>query len=133
MGYFSNYALDYEADYEDNSYPSPEKQLMWRLEDLQSRWEELKEYSAPHSKYDAGLRLSDDDVRYAIPEYFTSVRDVERAIKLAISDLRANYGIGFKENSTEEEQFAYDLPIVGQLTLDEIEFATSYDEPLNAA
>ena len=37
------------------------------------------------------------------------------------------------ENSTEEEQFAYDLPIVGQLTLDEIEFATSYDEPLNAA
>ena len=133
MGYFSNYALDYEADYEDNSYPSPEKQLMWRLEDLQSRWEELKEYSAPHPKCDAGLRLTDDDVRYAIPEYFTSVRDVERAIKLAISDLRANYGIELKENSTEEEQFAYDLPIVGQLTLDEIEFATSYDEPLNAA
>lgn len=81
MGYFSNYALDYEADYEDNSYPSPEKQLMWRLEDLQSRWEELKEYSAPHPKYDAGLRLSDNDVRYAIPEYFTSVRDVERAMR----------------------------------------------------
>ena len=55
MGYFSNYALDYEADYEDNSYPSPEKQLMWRLKDLQSRWEELKEYSAPHPKYDASV------------------------------------------------------------------------------
>ena len=133
MGYFTNYALDREDRYEDYSYPSPERQLMWRLEDLQCRWEELKGYGAPHPKYDAGVRLTDDDVRYATPECFMSVKDVERAIELAISDLRVHYGIELKENSTEEKRFAYDLTIVGQLAFDEIEFAASYDEPFNVA
>ena len=37
MGYFSNLAIDCLDDYEDNSYPSPERQLLWRLDDLKDR------------------------------------------------------------------------------------------------
>ncbi len=133
MGYFSNCALDYEDAYEDYSYPSPEMQLKWRLEDLQSRWEELKEYSAPHPKYDAGVRLTDDEVRYAIPEYFMSVRDVERAIELAISDLRSKYDIDVTEETVDQEQSIYDIPLVGQLCFDGLEIVKTSNIPLRAA
>ena len=34
MSYFSNLALEYEDIYENYSYPSPEEQLLWRLDDL---------------------------------------------------------------------------------------------------
>ena len=44
MGYFSNFIVDYD---EDNSYPSSNRQLIWRLEELQIRLEELKENGEP--------------------------------------------------------------------------------------
>ena len=37
MGYFSNMAVDMRDD-EDHSYPSPERQLLWRLDDLKDRF-----------------------------------------------------------------------------------------------
>lgn len=131
MSYFSNLALEYEDIYENYSYPSPEEQLLWRLHDLYDVIDELKKGNAP---YKNAYLLSDNDVRYAIPEYFGCILDVERAINLAISDLCVNYGIKVKEEPTDEKQSAYDTSlIIGQRYFNEIELVASYDKPLNAA
>lgn len=44
MEYFSNLAIEKEeqAVFEDHSYPAPEIQLQWRIEDLFNRLEELQ-------------------------------------------------------------------------------------------
>ena len=85
MGYFS----DFERD-DDMSYSSPEKQLLWRLDDLRNQLEFLLEEGAC---YRSGIRLSDTDIRYVIPEDFDAISDVERAIILAKEDLEIRYGI----------------------------------------
>ena len=130
MGYFSNFIVD---DEEDNSYPSPERQLIWRLEDLQSRLEELKENGEPHRYKDDGLRLTDDDIRYAIPEYFVRIVDVERAIDLAISDLQLKYNIVLAEEYIDEEQSICDVQPPEQLYFDEFLIVKPYDKPLKVA
>ena len=84
MGYYSNLALEcLELDY-DRSYPTPEKQLLWRLDDLYDRLDCLTEAGA---SYNSRTRLSDDDIRYAVPNYFEHIADVENAIELAMSEL----------------------------------------------
>lgn len=78
MGYFSNIAIDKEeqATYEDHSYPSPEMQLQWRIEDLFNRLEELH-----HGRYNqetvdySDCRLSRTDIEYALPEHLSNVDD----------------------------------------------------------
>ena len=40
MGYYSDLAIE-DSYREDYSYPSPETQLRWRIEDLQSRLEDI--------------------------------------------------------------------------------------------
>ena len=94
MGYFSNLAIEFDERRECGSYPSPVGQLLWRLEDLQNRLELLKEAGAPYRGKDVGLGLTENDIRYAIPEYFECITDVERAIGVAKSDLYAKYGVG---------------------------------------
>ena len=131
MGYFSNFKIDY--DEEDNSYPSPDRQLMWRLENLQSRLEELQENGEPRRYYDEGLRLTDDDIRYAIPEYFVRIVDVVRAIDLVISDLRLKYNIEITEEYIDEEQSICDVQLPDQLCFDEFLIVEPYDKPLKAA
>ena len=44
MGYYSNLAIE-GTYHEDHSYPSPELQLKWRIEDLRSR---LEDTELPH-------------------------------------------------------------------------------------
>ena len=122
--------MEYEDIYENYSYPSPEEQLLWRLNDLYDILDELKKANAP---YRSVYRLSDDDIRYIIPEYFRCIVDVESAINLAISDLCVNYGIKVKEEPTDEKQSTYDTPLIGQRYFNEIELVASYDKPLNAA
>ena len=124
MGYFSNLAIEYAETYEDNSYPSPDRQLIWRLEDLQSRLEELKENGEPR-RY--------NDVRYAIPEYFVRIVDVERAIDLAISDLELKYGIDIVAEPCDDIENISEVPTVEQLCFDVFEIAEPCDEPLKAA
>ena len=85
MGYFS----DFERE-EDRSYPSPKKQLLWSLDDLRNQLEFLIEEGAC---YRSGIRLSDTDIRYTIPEHFDTISDVERAIMLAKEDLELRHGI----------------------------------------
>ena len=103
MGYFSNLAIDCLDDYEDNSYPSPERQLLWRLDDLKYRLEEL---IAEGASYRNGYIYTENDIRYALPEHLGDISKVERAIKLAKEDLLNKYGINVYEaeetDSTEE-------------------------------
>ena len=131
MGYFSNFKIDYDDT--DNSYPSPDRQLIWRLEDLQSRLEDLKESGEPRKYYDEGLRLTDDDIRCAIPEYFVRIVDVVRAIDLVISDLRLKYNIEIEEEYTDEEQSMCDVQLQGQICFDDPVFVEPYNKPLEAA
>ena len=42
MGYFSNFAIDEDICHHDVSITSPEQQLLWRLDDLRERLDELK-------------------------------------------------------------------------------------------
>ena len=103
MGYFSNLAIDCLDDYEDNSYPSPERQLLWRLDDLKDRLEEL---IAEGASYRNGYIYTENDIRYALPEHLGDISKVERAIELAKEDLLNKYGINVyeaeKTDSTEE-------------------------------
>lgn len=65
-------------------------QLLWRLDDLQDRLEELIAKDAP---YRDGYIYSEDDIRYALPEHLFDIGKVERAIELAKDDLVNKYGL----------------------------------------
>ena len=85
MGCFSNFAVDLLMDEkEDHSYPSPERQLLWRLDDLKDRLEDLINKGA---SYRSGYIYTEDDIRYALPEHLDDICKVERAIELAKEDL----------------------------------------------
>lgn len=99
MGYFSNLAIDYIPHNHDYSYTTPEMQLLWRLEDLQVRLEELSASSRVH---EAGDAFSKEDLRYVLPERFSTISDVRAAIELAIDELRDRYGIRVGEEAEEE-------------------------------
>lgn len=131
MGYFSSLALAYEEEYEDYSYPSPDRQLKWRLEDLYNRLEEIEEGNIPRHCIDEGLRLTDDEIRYALPEYFARASDVERAIELAISDLKSKYDI-IIEGPNEEEPTP-EPPLIGQLYLEGLEPLPTFERTPKAA
>lgn len=84
MGYYSNLALErLEVDY-DRSYPTPEKQLLFRLDDLYDRLNILAQIG---DSYSDRTKLSDNDIRYAVPSYFNNISDVEKAIELAMDEL----------------------------------------------
>ena len=128
MGYFSDLAQKYiDFDY-DRSYPSPEEQLLWRLDDLNYKLEELTEKDAPYRGWE---RLTDNDIRYAIPEYFEKIADVERAIELALEDLKNKYDIEISELDSEQEEVFDDGAV--QMTLFEIIPFPAQPTPLKAA
>ena len=128
MGYFSDLAQKYiDFDY-DRSYPSPEEQLLWRLDDLNYKLEELTEKDAPYRGWE---RLTDNDIRYAIPGYFENIADVERAIELALEDLKNKYDIEISELDSEQEE-VFDGGAV-QMTLFEIIPFPVQPTPLKAA
>lgn len=93
MGYFSNMAIDM-CDGKDHSYPSPEQQLLWRLDDLKDRLEELIAADGP---YRSGYIYTEDDIRYALSEHLDDICKVERAIELTKADLLEKYGINLCE------------------------------------
>lgn len=100
MGYFSNMAIEmWISDDEDHSYPSPERQLLWRLDDLKDRLEDLITAGA---SYRNGYIYTDDDLRYALPEHLGDICKVEHAIELAKADLLNKYGINVYDVVEEE-------------------------------
>lgn len=100
MGYFSNLAINDDDIYEDNSYPSPERQLLWRIVDLNSRLEELTSCGA---ELNNGYIYDENDIRYALPEHLTDIYKVERAIELAKEDLLNKYDINVYELAEETQ------------------------------
>ena len=80
MGYYSELAID-DTYREDYSYPSPELQLKWRIEDLRTRLEDIsKGKYGIIARYYAGFRYSKDDLSYTPPEYFCRESDIMDAI-----------------------------------------------------
>lgn len=117
MGYFSNLAIEKEeqAVFEDHSYPSPEIQLQWRIEDLFSRLDELH-----HGRYNPGVldysdcRLSRTDIEYALPEHLTNVDDIITAIAIAKYKLQR----AFAEEQCEETNVKENDDVLpGQITI----------------
>ena len=101
MGYFSNLAAANNHYAQDPSYTPPQKQLLWRLEELQERL-----YALTHQKtgkHDAGGWFFEDQLRYVLPEQFLSASNVRRAIDLAIFDLQDRYGIRVGGAPAQEE------------------------------
>ena len=100
MGYFSNLAAQYVPDDHDHSDTLPEKQLLWRLEDLEERLHEL--ITQRTGRRDEGVCFSESDLRYVLPGQFLSVSDVRKAIELAVNDLAERYGIYVRGKPAEE-------------------------------
>ena len=90
MGYYSNLAIEEVACHHDVSITSPEQQLLWRLDDLRDRLDELKRSGG---LYGGVCSFTKSDLRYAPPGYFTTIYDIECAIELAIVDLKNKYKI----------------------------------------
>lgn len=102
MGYYSNY-LQYLIDDVDYSYPSPEQQLLLRLDDLTGVLEAFNEDdSIPFTN---NYCLQDDELRYIDtcefldPEkdYIRAKATVLRAIELAKEDLVTKYDMPYLE------------------------------------
>ena len=100
MGYFSNLAAQYVPYNHDHSYTPPEKQLLWRLEDLEDRLHQLTIQQT--GKRDEGVCFSESDLRSVLPEHFLSASDVRKAIELAVDDLADRYGIYVRGQPVEE-------------------------------
>ena len=103
MGYFSELDL---VKYADRSYHGFEEQLLWRYDDLRDRYFTLLDADAPYVGDDY---FSCDDYRYAPVEYFTTLRDVWRALEIAKEDLESKCGIivrddGSIENAEDDDE-----------------------------
>ena len=109
---YAKLASQYGLYDHDHSYTPPEMQLLWRLEDLEDRLEELSQQQT--GIRDEGVSFSESDLRYVLPKHFYSVSDVQKAIDLAISDLAERYGI-YVQGEPE-------APIVDEVTDMQISF-----------
>lgn len=117
MKYYDTYLPYIIDDDYDWSYPAPEMQLLWRLDDLQDRLEELIAKDAP---YRDGYIYSEDDIRYALPEHLFDIGKVERAIELAKDDLVNKYGLPDLETLMIDESELVAEDRVIQMTIFEI-------------
>lgn len=114
MKYYDTYLPYIVDDDYDWSYPGPEMQLLWRLDDLQDRLEELIAKDAPYRNRDI---YSEDDIRYSLPEHLFDIGKVERAIELAKDDLVNKYGLPDPETLMIDESDIVAEDCVGQMTL----------------
>lgn len=123
MGYFSNLALEKaeQAVFEDLSYPSPEMQLQWRIEELFLRLEELHYESFDYSD----CRLSRNDIEYALPEHLSNVDDIITAIAIAKYKLQHAFLDDQYEETNAKEK---DDVLPGQITI--WEYVETEKEPV---
>ena len=92
MGYYTNLAAAFLNEDSDYSYPSLERELFWRMDDLESRLEGLRGKNVCCENH----ITVPDDIRYALPEHLGTVSKVKRAIEFAKHDLRDKYGINLE-------------------------------------
>ena len=112
MGYFSNLVCEHQEYYPDHSITEPKQQLLWRVEELQERLETLK---AKGATYSSSVCYALDDLRYMLPVHFRTVFDTEKAIDLAVAELKNTYGIDLYPEYVEE-------PIVDEITENQMTF-----------
>ena len=107
MGYYTNLAAAFLNEDCDYSYPSPERELFWRMDDLESRLEELR---IKNACYESHITVP-DDIRYTLPEHLGTVSEVKRALEFAKHDLRDKYGINLEmyidHMDSEYEQISF--------------------------
>ena len=107
MGYYTNLAAAFLNEDSDYSYPSPERELFWRMDDLESRLEELRGKNG----YCESHITVPDDIRYALPEHLDTISEVKRALEFARNDLREKYGINLEayidQMDSEYEQISF--------------------------
>ena len=107
MGYYTNLAAEFLDENIDYSYPSPERELFWRMDDLESRLEELRSKNAC---YESHITVP-EDIRYALPEHLGAISEVKRALEFARNDLREKYGINLEayidQMDSEYEQISF--------------------------
>ena len=110
MGYYTNLAAAFLNEDNDYSYTSPERELFWRMDDIESRLEELRGKNVCCENH----ITVPDDIRYALPEHLGTISEVKRAIEFTRNDLRDKYGINletyidqmdteYKKNNSDEE------------------------------
>ena len=92
MGYYTNLAAAFLNEDSDYSYPSPDRELFWRMDDLESRLEELRGKNVCCENH----ITVPDDIRYALPEHLGTISEVKRALEFARNDLREKYGINLE-------------------------------------
>ena len=92
MGYYTNPAAVFLGEDSDYSYPSPERELFWRMDGLESRLEELR---IKNACYESHVTVP-GDIRYALPEHLGTISEVKRALEFARNDLREKYGINLE-------------------------------------
>ena len=92
MSYYTNLAAAYMNEDGDYSYPSSKREVFWRMDDLESRLEELRSKNAC---YESHITVP-DDIRYALPEHLGTISEVKRAIEFTRNDLREKYGINLE-------------------------------------
>lgn len=114
MGYFSSLAAQYAPYDHDHSDTPPEMQLLWRLEELEDRYQKLTNRKT--GRRDEGEFFSEDQLRYVLPNHFFSAANVRRAIDLAILDLKECYGIFVAEAPEKDE------PVTDEITGMQISF-----------
>ena len=94
MGYFSEQSID-RTERRDRSHPSPEQRLFWRIEALRFRLAELYcNEEVWHDEYGfEDCRLSEEDIRYTLPEHLHGICEVKKAIRLAEEELLVKWGV----------------------------------------
>lgn len=110
MGYFSGLENKCGFYEQDHSITSSEKQLLWRLEELEERLFDLE------GRRDEGVCFSQDELRYVLAKDFFSASDVRSAIELTINDLAERHGIYVNGQPVEE------LPEMDEITSMQISF-----------
>ena len=107
MGYYTNLAAAFLNEDNDYSYPSQERELFWRMNDLELRLEELR---IKNACYESHVTVP-DDIRYTLPEHLGTVSEVKRALEFAKHDLRDKYGINLEmyidHMDSEYEQISF--------------------------
>lgn len=137
MDYYSDLAIE-GTYHEDHSYPSPEVQLKWRIEELRSRLEDIStgNYGITAHSF-MGCRFSRDDLAYTPPEYFSRESDIMEALAIAEEGLAAMKAEEaelreIEKNKTDTEEFPGQLTIWDILQA-EIEPLAQHEEELKTA
>ena len=137
MSYYSELAIN-DAYHENHSYPSPELQLKWRIEDLRSRLEDIcaGNYGIT-AHYFMGCRFSKDDLAYTPPEYFSRESDIMDALAIAEESLAAMEVEEaelreIEKSKVNTEEYPWQLTI-GDILQAEIESLAQHEEELKTA